>query len=124
MDQNARYGEIVKAIINEYAVFKPSYGDVEVETVFDEAGGHYELVYAGWNGHRRIHGSVIHVDVREGKAWIQHDGTEEGIAERLVGRRGSHPITSCWHSGILSIDGSPRSPWPERHPATLFLRIR
>ena len=46
--------------------------------------GKYELVYAGWNGHRRIHGSVIHVDVRDGKVWIQHDGTEEGIAERLV----------------------------------------
>ncbi len=84
MDLNARYGEIVKTIVNEYAAFKPSYGDVAVETVFDEAGGHYELVYAGWNGHRRIHGSVIHVDVREGKVWIQHDGTEEGIAERLV----------------------------------------
>jgi len=67
MDLNARYGEIVKTIVNEYAAFKPSYGDVAVETVFDvAAGGYYELVYAGWNGHRRIHGSVLHVDVCEG----------------------------------------------------------
>ena len=39
---------------------------------------HYELMYAGWNGPYRIHGSVLHVDIRNGKVWIQHDGTEEG----------------------------------------------
>lgn len=84
MDLSARYAEIVKSVINEYAVFKPSYGDIEVQTVFDEASGHYELLYAGWNQHRRIHGSVIHVDIRDGKVWIQHDGTEAGVAEQLV----------------------------------------
>ncbi|HEX7447902.1 MAG TPA: element excision factor XisI family protein [Pirellulales bacterium] len=26
----------------------------------------------------------IHVDIRGGKIWIQHDGTEDGIADRLV----------------------------------------
>ena len=44
----------------------------------------YELVHVGWKGSTRIHGSVIHVDVREGKVWIQYDGTERGIAEELV----------------------------------------
>ncbi len=27
---------------------------------------------------------VIHVDIRDGKIWIQHDGTEEGIANDLM----------------------------------------
>ena len=80
----ASYPEIVKRIIREYAAFKPSYGDVQVETIFDDAQGHYELTYAGWHGHRRIHGSVLHVDIRDGKIWIQHDGTERGIADELV----------------------------------------
>ena len=39
---------------------------------------------AGWHGRRRIHGSVLHVDIRDGKIWIQHDGTERGIAEDLL----------------------------------------
>ena len=38
----------------------------------------------GWNGQHRIHGSLLHVDIKNGKIWIQHDGTEEGIANRLV----------------------------------------
>jgi XisI protein len=75
---------LVKRVIEDYARLKPSYGDIEVETIFDDARGHYELVYAGWNGRQRVHGSVIHVDIRGGKIWVQHDGTSDGIAEELV----------------------------------------
>lgn len=84
MDRMTEWATIIRRIINEYAQFTPSYGDVETETVFDEARGHFELVHTGWNDLRRIHGSVIHVDLRDGKVWIQHDGTEDGIAEELV----------------------------------------
>ncbi|HSK03408.1 MAG TPA: XisI protein [Kofleriaceae bacterium] len=80
----ASYADILKRIIREYAEIKPSYGDVQVEAIFDDAQGHYELMYAGWHGSRRIHGSVIHADIRDGKVWIQHDGTEQGIADDLV----------------------------------------
>lgn len=41
-------------------------------------------MYAGWNGPYRIHGSMLHIDIRDGKVWTQHDGTEDGIAEELV----------------------------------------
>ena len=37
----------------------------------------------GWSGPYRIHGSVLHFDIRGDKVWIQSDGTEEGIANRL-----------------------------------------
>ena len=62
----------------------PARGNVQIETIFDEANDHYELMYAEWNGPHRIHGSVLHLDIRDGKVWIQYDGTEAGIAEELV----------------------------------------
>jgi hypothetical protein len=31
-----------------------------------------------------IHGCVLHLDIKKGKIWIQHDGTEVGIANELV----------------------------------------
>ncbi len=34
----------------------------------------------GWNNGRRVHGCIIHVDIIEGKIWIQRDGTESGTA--------------------------------------------
>ncbi len=84
MDEVARYRTIVQELIRHYASFQPACGDVQIEVVFDEANDHYELVYAGWNGPYRIHGSVLHIDIRQGKVWVQYDGTEEGVAEALV----------------------------------------
>ena len=33
----------------------------------------------GWDG-RRVHGCLAHVDLIDGKIWIQRDGTEDGLA--------------------------------------------
>ena len=41
-------------------------------------------MHSGWTGNYRVHGSVIHIDIRNGKIYIQHDGTEEGVANQLV----------------------------------------
>ena len=79
-----RYRKVIKEIIESYAKYKPSVGEVEVETIFDESKDHYELIYAGWSGPYRIHGSAIHIDIRNGKVCIQCDGTEEGVAEELL----------------------------------------
>lgn len=84
MDQITNYREIVKQVIRNHAQHPPSYGEVEVETIFDESSEHYELCYTGWHGNRRIHGVVIHIDIRNGKVWIQHDGTSDGVATDLV----------------------------------------
>ena len=59
MDQLATYREIIKKLITEYAQFKPAYGDIEIETIFDEANEHYEMMYTGWDRQWRIHGSVL-----------------------------------------------------------------
>jgi len=32
----------------------------------------------------RLRTTVIHIDIRAGKVWIQHDGTEDGVAGELV----------------------------------------
>lgn len=84
MGDLTRYREIIRKLIQDYSKFQPARGDVQIEVILDETNDHYELMYAGWNGPYRIHGSVLHVDIRGGKVWIQHDGTEEGIAEKLV----------------------------------------
>ena len=84
MAQVNEYPAIIKRIIEGHAAVKPSHGDVDVETIFDDARGHYELVYSGWFKEERIHGPVVHVDLRGDKVWIQFDGTEAGIADELL----------------------------------------
>jgi hypothetical protein len=78
-----QYRAHIQQLIKRYGAYKPAYGDIEVETIFDIERDHYELVNVGWNDHQRIRGCVLHIDIKNGKIWIQHDGTEKGIANEL-----------------------------------------
>jgi hypothetical protein len=84
MDHLDQYRKVIRELIERYAQYQPALGDVQIEVIFDENNDHYELMYAGWNGPYRIHGSVLHIDIRDGKVWLQHDGTEHGVAKELV----------------------------------------
>ena len=84
MDALDRYREIVSRLIGEYASYKPAYGDVRTEAVVDRDHDHYEVVQVGWSGGRRVHGSIIHIDIRDGKVWIEHNGTDARLGEELV----------------------------------------
>lgn len=79
-----RYREFVRARIREYATHRPSHGQIETEAVMDEERGHYEVCHVGWDGQRRVHGAVIHIDSIGDKVWIQHDGTSPGVALEVV----------------------------------------
>jgi len=78
------YTAYVEEIIRRYGQYKPSYGEVEVQMIFDRENQHYQLLNVGWNKHQRIRGCVLHIDIKDGKIWIQHDGTEVGVANEFV----------------------------------------
>ena len=84
MEKLERYREYIQKIIAEYGSHKTSYSDIDVQTIFDTERDHYQLVYAGWHKKRRAYGCVLHLDIKDGKIWIQHDGTEIGIANELL----------------------------------------
>ncbi|NEP00711.1 MAG: XisI protein [Symploca sp. SIO2E9] len=58
--------------------------EYEVYTVFDTEQDHYQILYVGWLRNKRHFGCIFHADIKGGKIWIQHDGTEVGLANRLV----------------------------------------
>ena len=84
MDKIERYRLIVERLIEEYASYKPSNGQIDTEAIVDRERDHYEVMHVGWDGPRRIHGSVIHIDIIDEKVWIQYDGTSRPVAEELV----------------------------------------
>ena len=83
MESLARYRELIQRVITRHAQIPSVSGEVRIETIFDAAQNHYALVCTGWDGLRRIEGEVIHIDIINGKIWIQHDGTEYGMAREL-----------------------------------------
>ena len=84
MAQVTEYADIVKRIIREYGAVQPAGGEIRVEAICDDAQGHYELVYSGWSRSTRVHGPVLHLDVHDGKVWVEHDGTSPGVVDDLL----------------------------------------
>jgi hypothetical protein len=84
MDGLENYRQIVQRLLNDYTRFKPAVGEVERYTSFDIPNDHYHLFTIGWNKQKRIYGCLIHIDILDGRLWIQYDGTEDGIANDLV----------------------------------------
>jgi hypothetical protein len=76
--------QLIESIIREYARIPYSYDEIQIQTVFDRDQDHYLLMLVGWEGIRREHGCLVHVDLIDGKFWIQRDGTERGIAQELL----------------------------------------
>jgi hypothetical protein len=68
MDKLTRYRHYLQQIIDEYSQYTPSYGEVELEPIVDPTHDHYQLLSVGWNKHQRIHGSILHLDIRNGKS--------------------------------------------------------
>ncbi|GAC1465458.1 MAG: hypothetical protein NVS2B14_16050 [Chamaesiphon sp.] len=79
-----KYRAIIEQVLQEYADFLGQDEQVQQELIFDHNRDRYLLVETGWqNGDDRIYGTLIHVDIINEKLWIQHDGTEDGIAYEL-----------------------------------------
>jgi hypothetical protein len=46
-----------------YASYKPSYGDIEIQTLFDTEQDHYQVLGVGWNKKERFYGCSMHLDI-------------------------------------------------------------
>ncbi len=84
MDKLTQYRTYVQQLLERYTQYRPAYGEVEVETIFDTQRDHYQVVTVGWHDDQRIYGCSLHLDIKQGKIWIQHNGTEDPLAHELV----------------------------------------
>jgi hypothetical protein len=79
-----KYSEIVQKLLEDYAALSGEDRTVATELIFDTVRDSYQLVHVGWHDDRRIYGCILHLDIRDGKIWLQHNGTENDIAAELV----------------------------------------
>ncbi len=85
MDKVSLYRQYIQELLTERAKLRCESDPIASETIFDTLSDRYQLVNVGWkDGSTRIYGCVLHVDIKDGKIWVQHDGTEDAIADQLV----------------------------------------
>lgn len=84
MDKAANYRRIIRRIVRDYAQYRPSNGQIEPIPVCDPKNDNYLLLQTGWDNIRRIHETILHLRLRNGKILIEEDGLEHGIAQDLL----------------------------------------
>jgi XisI protein len=92
MDRLEHYRQLIQTLLTERTRVPFKENEVQFETVFDLKQDRYLVMMLGrepiydrpYAATRRVHSCLIHLDLIDGKIWIQRDGTEEGIASELV----------------------------------------
>jgi hypothetical protein len=84
MDKLTRYRDVIRQVMSERATWKPNTPTVASERIEDTARDHYLLKYVGWDGHRRVNATAFHLDIIDGKVWVQFDGSNRSVTDALV----------------------------------------
>ncbi|MEH1870164.1 XisI protein [Nostoc sp.] len=84
MDKLKKYQQIIQQLLQEYAAISNQDPEIETQLIFDTEHHHYQLVNVGWKNDRRVYGCFLHLDIKDGKVWLQHNGTENEVGEDLA----------------------------------------
>ncbi|HQU85289.1 MAG TPA: XisI protein [Pyrinomonadaceae bacterium] len=84
MDRLEIMRETIEKVLLKYT--EPPFAEekLETEAIFDRHRDRYLLVEVGWENNARVHHTVAHLDIINGKIWIQLDKTPNGIANDLL----------------------------------------
>jgi hypothetical protein len=81
--EKLNYPELVQTVLKNH-VRNRSNSQTEVQFIFDKESDRYQVLNIGWQDLTRIFGCIIYVEIKDGKIWIERDGTEAGVANELV----------------------------------------
>lgn len=84
MDKLTTYRHYIKDVLASYANLPTGDDSIKREVLFDVEHDRYQLLIIGWQGHKRFHSTIIHVDIIGEQIWIQYDMTETGVANDFV----------------------------------------
>jgi hypothetical protein len=84
MDKVEQYRNYIQEILETIGRYKSIPEEIEGEIVIDRERDHYLLVNVGWQDEKRAYGNSIHIDIKQGKIWVQRDMTDLRIVEQLL----------------------------------------
>jgi hypothetical protein len=60
---------------------------LQIVPIFDQQSNRYQLLCQGWTAQeKRVFYPVIHIEIIQGKIWIQHNQTDQDIGEDISNR--------------------------------------
>ena len=90
MDKVENYRENIQELLTELSQAKmlgaEKADEFETQVIFDTKNDHYQLLHLGWQNQKRTYGVSIHIDIKNGKIWIQRNSTDIDIAHELIAK--------------------------------------
>jgi hypothetical protein len=84
MERLERYRQAIQSLLYSYVPPESAQSGIETQVICDRDSDHYQLVSLGWQGHRRFYSCLMHLDLKDGKIWIQRNQTDLLIAQELL----------------------------------------
>ncbi|HAX88287.1 MAG TPA: XisI protein [Cyanobacteria bacterium UBA11370] len=84
MERVEYYRQCIRKLLTAQMTWEQGNADIECQLIFDVEHDHYQLLDVGWDDLKRVYNCFIHLDIKNGKIWIQRNMTEVDIARELV----------------------------------------
>jgi hypothetical protein len=78
-----RYRDIIEQTLTDIANYIPQDSQTPHKTLFDRKADSYGIIEIGWDDYHRVHQFIIHVEIINGKVWVQADNTDLNITKEL-----------------------------------------
>ena len=79
----ARYREIIKRLLMEWAAIPYAVEGLRQYPFFDEPNDRYAVITEGWLGSERVLSIILNLEIINGKVWLQADNTDAVFARKL-----------------------------------------
>ena len=77
------YRRMIEQTLTEIADYIPQDDQAPHKTVFDRNSDSYALIEVGWTESGRVHQFIIHIEIINGKVWVQVDNTDLNVTREL-----------------------------------------
>jgi hypothetical protein len=86
MEKPMQYRQAIRQLLAAQTSAEQSGVDSEVDcqVVVDTENDHYQISDVGWDGLKRVYNCFVHIDIKDGKVWIQRNMTEVDLGLALV----------------------------------------
>ena len=87
MDKVEKYRQILFDVLNDYVEPRRIQADgIETILLADTKNDHYQVLFSGWKGRKQVYVVVFHLDIKDGKIWLQQNNSDYDIIEDIEAR--------------------------------------
>lgn len=83
VQKTEQYRQIIQSYLTRFASIPNLEVNIQDRLLFDPQNDSYAVIAEGWDGEERVHFVVAHLEIINGKVWIQADNTDVAIAREL-----------------------------------------